>query len=445
METITMFQADQKKLIVTQANQLAVASYSLTLDEKRVVLMLISLLRIEDKDFKVYRVSIQDLQKHLGLKRTEIYTKIKELAVSLMQRVVKIEKPNGGWIVTNWISSAEYKPQGENNLECSCIDLCFDPKMKPFLLELKSQFHSYMLSNVASLKSIYSIRFYEMFVSYRRLGKVSFEIIDLKKRLQVDKKYKRYDDFRKRVILHAQTELKAKTDICFNFTEERKGRKVHKLYFTICEQPIPNQPQKAEKPVFKLPKPQKNQQVLIPPTEEEKLNDVLLEKAVQLAIDNGIQKKAALRYIGYMPSKHALENIEEAIAAYMRSKKEDKDISSLIIYFLQHDVASETREKRAKEAQNKKKLKEIEKAKAKEQEGENKRIELGRERRKAAFKEYLKLEPKEKERIRSIIKSKANNFEREQIKDGGDETIFFQIKLVKEMNDKLSPELQESL
>lgn len=439
-----MSQANQQKLVVTQANKLAIASYALTLEEKRVILLLISLIKKEDKAFKEYRIPIVNIQAFLNLKRKDLYITLKDIADKLLQRVVTIEKPNGGWLKTNWISSSEYKPKGEDGVEYACLDLCFDPKLKPFLLELKSQFHSYMLSNVANLKSIYSIRFYEIFVSYRRLGKASFEVIDLKKRLQVDKKYKRYDDFRKRVILHAQTELKAKTDICFDFTEERKGRKVHKLHFTIYEQSIPNQPQKAEKPVFQLPKPPKNQQVLIPPTEEEKLNDALLEKAVQLAIDNGIQKKAALRYIGNMPSKHALENIEEAIAAYMRSKKEDKDISSLIIYFLQHDVASETREKRIKEEQLKKKRRKAEKAKEKEQEEENKRVELGMERRRVAFQEYSKLEQKEKERIRSIIKSKVTGFEREKIEEDGDRAMFFQIRLVDEMSDKLPLELQDA-
>ncbi len=440
-----MSQIDRNKLVVTQANQLALASYSLTLEEKRVVLLLVSLLRKDDKDFQAYRISMADLQNHVGIRRTDLYTEIKKIAVSLAQRVVKIEKPCGGWIVTNWISSAEYKPKGESGLKSSCMDLCFDPKMKPFLLELKDQFFSYMLSNVAHLRSIYSIRVYEILASYRRLGCVEFEIKELKDSLQIGSKYSRHKDFRKRVIDSAQKELKEKTDICFEYTEERKGRRVHKIHFTIHTQPIPNQPQnQPESPIYQLPKPPENQPTLIPPTEEEKQTDKLLEKAIQLAIENGIQKNSAIKLIGNMPPKHAIENIESAIAFYMRSTKEDKDISSLIVHFLKNDIAAETREKRLKEENVKKQKQEEEKEKKKQEKEDEKRIDFDRSRRDAAIVIYSKMEPEDKKRIFDSIKGKVGKFERDKMEREGEESIGFRIKLSKELNDRLPPELQES-
>ena len=247
--------------MVTQANQVALASYSLTLEEKRLILFLTSLINQNDEDFKVYRIPITDIMEFLDVKGKAFYERLRKIARTLRSRPLSIEKPNGGWIESGWISKAEYKPKGEDGLEYSCLDLRFDPDMKPYLLQLKSQFFSYMLENVASLKSIYSIRFYEIFASYRRLGKVTLEVEDIKSRLQISDKYKRFKDFRSRVIMPAQKELKEKTDIYFEYTEERQGRRVARIHFTIYSQSNSQDLKETEKPQInhqpKEAKPQK--------------------------------------------------------------------------------------------------------------------------------------------------------------------------------------------
>nr|VFJ62517.1 MAG: Protein involved in initiation of plasmid replication [Candidatus Kentron sp. FM]VFJ62957.1 MAG: Protein involved in initiation of plasmid replication [Candidatus Kentron sp. FM]VFK14316.1 MAG: Protein involved in initiation of plasmid replication [Candidatus Kentron sp. FM] len=366
---------NEDSLIVTQANKLATASYTLTLEEKRIILLMASLIRRDDEDFKDYVIPIIELQKYLGLRNKNFYERLRDICKKLRSRPVSINQHNGDWLEIGWIDSAEYKSAKNNELGYSCLILSFSPKMKPYLLQLKEQFHSYMLSNVANLKSIYSIRIYEILVSFRRKGKVVLEVDSLRKMLQVEHKYLNFKDFRNRVIIPSQRELQEKSDLCFEFVEIKKGRRVHEVQFIIHEQECPTQTERKSVP---LP----NQLRIFQETGAEKEQDELYEKNVQRLLDTGVRKKIALQMVKEKEPSHVEENIEYALTLFMRSKKEDKDLASLMIASIRDDYTAEERKKRRKkeEADLKRKkrewkTKESERLKAKKTEKEREKRE----------------------------------------------------------------------
>ena len=229
-----MSRIDKKRLVVTQANRLALASYSLSLEEKRLIMFLTSLVRKDDKDFQIYRIPISEIKVFFKVTGKDFYARLRKIAKNLRSRPLSIEKPNGGWIELGWIYKAEYRPKWENGLEHACLDLRFDPDLKPYLLDLNERFFSYLLSNITDLKSVYSIRLYEIFMSYRRIWKTIFELEDLKMRLQIEGKYKnRYGDFKRKVLEVAKKELEEKTDIYFLYSEKRIWKSVKTIHFKI--------------------------------------------------------------------------------------------------------------------------------------------------------------------------------------------------------------------
>ena len=187
---IVVTKIDQDKLVVTQANKLAEASYTMSLEEKRVVLLMVSLVRKEDKDFQTYRIPIADIRDYLGLSTKKLYDDIKRVADALMSRVLHIPEEEGGWLKVGWVASARYVPKGAKGAEVACLDLCFSPEMKPYLLELKSHFTNFMLQNVAGLRSFYSIRLYELLKSRRRLGTTTLGVEALRHILKAEAKYR---------------------------------------------------------------------------------------------------------------------------------------------------------------------------------------------------------------------------------------------------------------
>jgi plasmid replication initiation protein len=202
------------------------AKYKLRLEEQRLILYLISIIEPGDKEFNEYKISVSDFCKYTGLSKDSAYDKFIEMSESLVSKTIRIKE---GESVTTlaWLAQTTYhKGQGY-------ITLCFAPKLKPYLLELKKNFTSYAIENVLRLKSIYSIRFYELLKQYEKIGKRKFEVSELKSTLNVSEFYTRYYDLKKYTILVAQKELKEKCDICFEFEEIKTGRRVTEIVFFI--------------------------------------------------------------------------------------------------------------------------------------------------------------------------------------------------------------------
>jgi len=211
--------------LAIQSNALIHARYEMTALQKKVLLMLISKIQPDDGDFKTYRIRAKDFLEAADLKSTQIYSKLKVATEGLLSKVFYIKKPTGVLQITI-LSSAEYF-EGRGLME-----LCFDPKLKPYLLQLKEQFTIMPLKQVLSLRSVYSIRIYEMLQQFKSTGFFITKVDDLKYKLGLEDKYKSYNLFKKNVILQAQKEL-AKTDMAFTFKEIKEGRKVDRISFRL--------------------------------------------------------------------------------------------------------------------------------------------------------------------------------------------------------------------
>ena len=126
-----------EKALVTKHNKLIQAKYSLTLQEKRLIYWLISEISPDDRDFKPYRVSVKELTTFLGMENNNrIYQQMAQVTERLMRRVMKIEEPeNESLLQVAWVSSARY------HLGKGCVDISFDPQLKPYLIQLEESFH----------------------------------------------------------------------------------------------------------------------------------------------------------------------------------------------------------------------------------------------------------------------------------------------------------------
>ena len=216
-----------KNKLVRKSNFLVEAAYKLSAVEQKIILVLASMIKLSDREFTPYSMQIRKLSHFIGLDTKADYSYLKDVTKTLMEKVFVIRTPESV-IQTHWVSSAEYFP-GKG-----VVEFTFDPKLMPFLLQLKERFTTYRLHDVVQLRSAFSIRLYELLKEYEKVGVRVFEILDLKRILGLDEnQYPLYADFKKRVIVPAQKELAAKTDITFTFEEGKTGRAVTKLKFFI--------------------------------------------------------------------------------------------------------------------------------------------------------------------------------------------------------------------
>ena len=361
MKNVMVAKIDHDKLIVTQANKLVEASYSMTLEEKRLTMLMLSLIRQDDKEFQIYRLPIIDIGEYLCLSTHKLYENIRRIAKTLRSRGVSIPKEGGGWLETGWVSSAKYVPKGTNGAEVACIDLRCDPEMMPYLLELKAQFSSYMLMNVAGLRSFYSIRMYELLNSRRRLITYRVDIDELKRLLQIETKYPSYKDVRTRVLLPAQRELLEKTDLSFEFEDGAiRGRKVTSVLFHIKD----NKPTKMMRTIAIKPSVVKNdmdgavdindrQPQLLPLTESEKEGVKLYHETIKEGLNNGITDRVIRDLLSTRNPAHVMENIELARKRHMSAKGDNVNLAGLTVSAITDDYAAPDREKRTAAAAKK--------------------------------------------------------------------------------------------
>jgi len=231
---------DDKNRVV-KANKIIEARYKLSLLEQKLLILMASLINLEDKAFKYYRVNVQDIIRIMEIKSTEyggIYDTIKRVCKQLASKPISIENENGGWLIINWVASVEYLPRE------GVIEFEFSEKLRPYLLELKKAFTSYKLKNIISLNSGYSIRIYELLKQYEKIGTRTFEVDELKKILGVEKNYKLFADFKRYVLEVARKELPEKSDISFEYREKKRGQKVIWIeFFNINHNSTPDKNQ----------------------------------------------------------------------------------------------------------------------------------------------------------------------------------------------------------
>ncbi|KZR59330.1 replication initiation protein [Bacillus badius] len=216
-----------KNDIVVKSNQLIEAKYKLSIREQKIILYLTSKIDVNDEEFKMYRLSIKNFCEMMGLKGSPKYTEIKDITDGLQKKLLKIKKDGKTYSVA-WLSLVVYN---ENE---GSIDMRFDPFLKPFLLQLKKEFTQFELKNVLNLKSGNSIRLYELLKQYLAIGERQISISELKEFMGIGKDgYKKYADFKRKVILVAEKEINEKTDITISFKEIKKSRSVVSLKFII--------------------------------------------------------------------------------------------------------------------------------------------------------------------------------------------------------------------
>ena len=241
--------------LVIKSNEIVEASYRLSLQEQRIILFMASKIQKDDEDFKPVKLSIDEFVTLLKLKGKSKHKEMEEIASKLRRRELIINKPNSKLRIS-WLSSEEYF-YGQGYAE-----LCFDPKLKPYLLQIKERFTKFQLRDVIRLKHLYSIRFYELLKQYESIGWRYFELDELKNILGIaSDEYKLYAHFKDKVLKPVKKEFdlkysKQELDFTFEYEEQKEGRRVAGLRFEILKPEIHCEPPDNEIEVNNAVQPQ---------------------------------------------------------------------------------------------------------------------------------------------------------------------------------------------
>ena len=237
-----------KKNLVVKSNSLIEARYRLSLQESRVILWLLTKIKPEDIDFKEYKLTIKEFSKVVELKKEGQYKELKKITQRLTERSIHVYGSNQQTLLqTSWLSSAFYEFQK------GYVLLEFSPKLKPYLLQIKSHFTQIDANDILQLKSIYSIRIFELLKQYEEIGKRTINIEELRSFCGIrEGKYRNYNGLKLYVVERASAEINAKTDYEIDYFPIKESRKIVALEWTIKKKPKPKSALDSKKHRSKL-------------------------------------------------------------------------------------------------------------------------------------------------------------------------------------------------
>ncbi len=266
--------------LVVMDNNLIRASYKLTANEMRLILVALSQIpKDEDVDpNKAYYISKDDFVR-LGVAPNNVAREIREACSDLLNRTVVIDTPIGElhahWVLNilhfktevfeklkkqypnakndtdfintlrlhNLLDSLPVIAKSDENIIARIV---FHPNMIPYISQLKQQFTKLNLEDLFGFSSFYSYRIYLMMMQFKSTGYCKIHLEELRKALDLQDKYDATKDLKVRVIDTAVNEINEKSPYSVKYELIKTGRK-----FTHLE--LKFKPKKESKPTVKNP------------------------------------------------------------------------------------------------------------------------------------------------------------------------------------------------
>ena len=220
----------QRQMLVYKSNDLIQKSrYDLTLQEQKLILYLISKIQPTDDDFKFYEFDLKELCNLLLIQTAGTnYERFKNSINSLHKKNLWIDTPTSQLLV-HWIETVKIN-KGDTK-----VSIKLNAELKPFLLNLKEYFTSYILEEIIYLNSIYAIRLFELLFSYKNQKELIISVDDLKEKFCIKNKYKSFKDFRIKVLEKAVAEINDKTKLIVSYKTIKESRSIKYIHFYFDE------------------------------------------------------------------------------------------------------------------------------------------------------------------------------------------------------------------
>ena len=221
--------------LVVMSNNLIKGKSNLSLNELKLLRLTIMQVVAEAKDFQTYKVNITDLAELLNIDRHYIYREADTFTTHLMKELVIVGdgNPKHKWLKFPWVDMCKY----DNGV----LTIRLSDQLKPYLIGLSELYTQYVLKDVLILKSVYSIRLYELIrqeMKYQKVyadktADVYLSIKDIRTATDTENKYETISMFRARVIDSSIKEIKEKIGYVITYTVRKQSRQVVGFNFHI--------------------------------------------------------------------------------------------------------------------------------------------------------------------------------------------------------------------
>lgn len=222
--------------LVFKDNALIMASYSLTIEEQRLILACIEKAQRKKEPLKSYAVEItlmaEEYTKLFDVKMVTAYKALHSASNKLYDRSIIID--DGG--VTRKIRWL----QEQANYENGRVKLVFSETISRHIKDIATGKTAFRLKQATQLRSQHAIRFFEIFQMAidPETQEATWEvgIDELKNILEMNDSYPVWADFKKRVIVPCMNQINKNTSLKVDWeVAEKVGKQISKLRFKVFE------------------------------------------------------------------------------------------------------------------------------------------------------------------------------------------------------------------
>lgn len=214
---------------VTKANYLVEASYSLTLQEQRLILACLSKIDSRAEPAKEITLLASEYSELMNVDIKNAHRELQKASQKLYERSIVVKDPEK-IEEFRWIQKKIHYQKGEGK-----IKIFWSDDVLAYIGQLKRRFTTYRLADVASLSTSYSIRLYELLMQFNSTKQRSISVDDFRSLFQLNDKYPLFRDLNKRVIKPAVKEINSSSNLEVFYSTTKKGKNIVELHFDFQE------------------------------------------------------------------------------------------------------------------------------------------------------------------------------------------------------------------
>ena len=221
----------EKKAVATQGNELIGACYTMSLNEKRLLMLGVS--QLDSKQFTLEKVTFEvDAKKWLEyFDDKNAWRSIKRAADKLLTRTVKLDPDTGHIQKLSWFDKVDYY-QSEGRIVVE-----FGRNISSRLINLYDNFTSIKLLAISQFTSIYSIRLYELLSQFQSTGYRRMSVDDFRFAMDCVNKYKDTRKLNAQILQTALKEVNNKSDLVCKVRNIKKGTLITDFEFIFASKP----------------------------------------------------------------------------------------------------------------------------------------------------------------------------------------------------------------
>ncbi|MEJ1334434.1 MAG: replication initiation protein [Candidatus Sedimenticola sp. (ex Thyasira tokunagai)] len=233
-----MSRTDVRK--IAKSNLLVESSYRLKVNEQRLLLTAIAKLRpkmpLPKAGVKISVSEFAECFSHV-MDPHYAYEALREAIGGLFDRsITNIDGKKRESV--HWLSKS-------TTYEDAYVILHFNEHVAPYLSDLHGHYTDFTMKQISGLKSFYTIRLLELLARFDDTGLFTVSLEKFRGQMGVaEGQYKKWHDFRKRVIDPAVAELRDQGQWDIEYVVKKRGRSVHGLEFHF--QPVDQMPLNLE-------------------------------------------------------------------------------------------------------------------------------------------------------------------------------------------------------